>query len=119
MEVIWVSFFDDLGTIWRSSCDLVARWSQRGWGKEKIDFLCAGSQFVRVTPISLQSDELRTLKHCKNTYKMNINLRSSAWCTLYWPLKNRQDPYRINLFGEYLSLSTCARWRELSGQSAL
>ena len=40
---------------------------------EKIDFLLAGSQFVRVTPISLQSGEPRTLKHSKNTYKMSSN----------------------------------------------
>ena len=28
---------------------------------------------VRVTPISLQSGEPRTLKHSKNTYKMSVN----------------------------------------------
>ena len=101
MEVIWGSFLDALGVTWRSKCDLVASWSQRGWGKEKIDFLWAGSQFVRAPPISLQSGEPRTLKHCKNTYKMTGNFRSGARYRFYRPLMNRQDPYRINLFGEW------------------
>ena len=102
LEVIWGSFFDDLGTIWRSSCDLVARWSQRGWGKEKIDFLCAGSQFVRAPPILRESGEPRTRKHCKNTYKMSGNFRSGARFRFYRPLIHRQNPYRMNLFGEIL-----------------
>ena len=38
----------------------------------KIVFLWAGSQFVRAPPISLQSGEPRTLKHCKTHTKRAI-----------------------------------------------
>ena len=51
-------------------------------------------------PISLQSGEPRTLKHCKNTYKSERTKSSGDRLTLYRPLIHRQDPYRINLFGE-------------------
>ena len=74
-----------------------ARWGLEGTRAILTDKTHAN---VRVTPISLQSGEPRTLKHCKNTYKMSVNFRSGARCTLYRPLIHRQDPYRINLFGE-------------------
>ena len=52
-------------------------------------------------PISLQSGEPRTLKHCKNTYKSERTKSSGDRCGFYRPLIHRQDPYRINLFGEH------------------
>ena len=80
-------------------CHFSTFWTCQLFGAENR-FLWAGSQFVRAPPILLQSGEPRTRKHCKNTYKMSGNFRSGARFRFYRPLIHRQNPYRMNLFGE-------------------
>jgi hypothetical protein len=80
-------------------------------------FSLSGLAIRASNPISLQSGEPRTLKHCKNTYKSERTKSSGDRARLYRPLIHRQDPYKINLFGEYtekdkLLISTDASERE-------
>ena len=70
-----------LGSFWEPSSQMeLERVGQAG-----RPFLCAGSQFVRVTPILLQRGEPRTLKHCKNCSQMSVHLATGARPTFQWP----------------------------------
>ena len=77
----------------------------RGWGKQEGHFLCAGSQFVRVTPILLQRGEPRTLKHCKNCSQMSVHLGTGARPTFQWPY-SPPGPLQQELFGEKTTTKT-------------
>ena len=73
------------------------------WGLEGSRAILTGKThaIVRVTPISLQSGEPRTLKHCKNTYNNEPPIRPGTVLP-FTGLIHRQNPYRINLFGEFI-----------------
>ena len=79
----------------------VGRPDEAWWGLEGSRAILTGKThaIVRVTPISLQSGEPRTLKHCKNTYKNERPFRAGT-VQPFTGLIHCQNPYRINLFGE-------------------
>ena len=57
------------------------------WGLEGSRTILIGKThaIVRVTPISLQSGEPRTLKHCKNKYKNECLFQRRHRFTFHWP----------------------------------
>ena len=86
--------------IWGSSSEYFVLIFELGWpngvnrgldGTTAI-FTRKKHTIVRVTPMSLQSGESRSLQHC--------HFRQVPVPQLTANLQDRQDPYRINLFGE-------------------
>ena len=71
LGIIWSSFLSDF---W----DWLARWSQMRFEGTRAILTRKTHAIVRAPPISLQSGEPRTLKHCKNTYKMSVQNRPAA-----------------------------------------
>ena len=97
--MIWEPFGNQIAILWPDGAREAA-------GSRKLFFCERARNSCEHPPFRCRVVNLdRSNTVTTHTHKMSVNFRSGARCTLYRPLIHRQDPYRINLFGEYIQVA--------------
>ena len=82
LETFWKRREASFGDILEAGRPDEARWGLEG---SRAILIGKTHAIVRVTTISLESGEPRTLKYCKNTYEMSVQNCPAARPTFDWP----------------------------------
>ena len=97
METFWKHQEASFGDILEAGRPDEARWGLEG---SRTILIGKTHAIVRVTTISLESGEPRTLKYCKNTYEMSVQNCPAARPPFDWP-NSPPEPLQETCLGKY------------------